>query len=138
MSHLALHMIRLPEGMAYLQEWRRLLSALALSVERGGSNCSNEDILVAERSIAIVHALECNDVVFDKNLFYIPDPLDPDTGSLPLDDEEAYKKWRDNFDPDQSLFPDIFVFALSTIARKEPRWYRVRRLVEIGYLVMSP
>ena len=72
----------------------------------------------------------------DVSRFYIPHPLTrlaADSSSLfTLDDDEAYGKWRERFDSDMSLFPDEFVSALSTVARKEMRWYRVRRLVELA------
>lgn len=139
---MAVRMIRLPQATLQLENWRRLFSCFAARIEESRFTRSEDDIRLAESSIQIIHALECNDAIFLPGAFYIPEPLDvvgPDEpGYFPVEDERSYEKWRDCFDERRSLFPDDFVYVLWTIARKETRWYRVRRLTEAGYKTMAP
>lgn len=133
--HITLLMIKPPVSLSWREQWIDLFSRLSPILERGIPS-SRDDLCLAETCMALVHSLECNTEKANIRHFTVPQPGDPTY--LAPEDEISYLRWRGTFDATSSLFPDNFVRALSTVAWRETRWYRVRRLKEIGYYVMSP
>lgn len=137
LCHIALLMIKLPDADSYSDHWRQVLSRFGTSFENHRTSWRVEDLELAEKCMHMVHALECHNAVFVPPRFTLPSVLntrEPEgVGYFPLGDEPWYQLWLRHFDPRKSLFPDNFIQALSNIARKETRWYRVRRLREMGY-----
>ena len=134
LTFLAICCIKFPEALRSKHKWRELFAALALALKSRAYSYPDDNWVLGEECILAIRALEEDGIDFDLSRFYIPCPLTRFAAGLDCilpDSEKAFREWCDRFDPDKSLFPDEFISALSTVARKEMRWYRVRRLMEL-------
>ncbi|KAF7790714.1 hypothetical protein EIP86_001670 [Pleurotus ostreatoroseus] len=126
LSHVLMVMATSPQSSKFLGAWRSIFDTLSSQIRL--TIAGREDMEVAEICMGGIQSFEYNGTILSTRP---PNPLETPGLHPELIDEAAYRSWRSRFDETKSIFPDNFIESLSTVARREGRWYRVRKLQEI-------